>query len=112
LRIANVFHAGDGNIHPILLFDDRDPDEVKRVFMASHEILEECIAVGGSVTGEHGIGVEKMEFMPKLFSPEDLAAMVAIRNTFNPDSRCNPSKLLPGGAGCIEKKTPGRAASA
>ena len=107
LRIANVFHAGDGNIHPILLFDERDADQVKRVFLASHEILDECIAVGGSVTGEHGIGVEKMEFMPKLFSPEDLAAMVAIRNTFNPEGRCNPSKMLPGGAGCIERKTPG-----
>ena len=112
LRIANVFHAGDGNIHPILLFDERDADQVKRVFLASHEILDECIAVGGSVTGEHGIGVEKMEFMPKLFSPEDLAAMVAIRNTFNPEGRCNSSKLLPGGAGCIERKRPGRAASA
>jgi glycolate oxidase len=112
LRVANVFHAGDGNIHPILLFDERDPEQVKRVFLASHEILDECIAVGGSVTGEHGIGVEKMEFMPKLFSPEDLAAMVAIRQTFNPDSRCNPFKMLPGGAGCIERKTPGRAASA
>ena len=112
LRIANVFHAGDGNIHPILLFDDRDADQVKRVFLASHEILDECIAVGGSVTGEHGIGVEKMEFMPKLFTPADLAAMIAIRNTFNPENRCNPSKMLPGGAGCIERKTPGRAASA
>jgi glycolate oxidase len=112
LRVANVFHAGDGNIHPILLFDERDPEQVKRVFLASHEILDECIAVGGSVTGEHGIGVEKMEFMPKLFSPEDLAAMVAIRQTFNPDGLCNPSKMLPGGAGCIERKTPGRAASA
>ncbi len=112
LRIANVFHAGDGNIHPILLFDERDADQVKRVFLASHEILDECIAVGGSVTGEHGIGVEKMEFMPKLFSPEDLAAMVAIRNTFNPEGRCNPSKMLPGGAGCIETQDPGRAASA
>src|SRR6202012_3719586 len=78
LRIANVFHAGDGNIHPILLFDERDAEQVKRVLLASHEILDECIAVGGSVTGEHGIGVEKMEFMPKLFSPEDLAAMVSI----------------------------------
>jgi glycolate oxidase len=112
IRIANVFHAGDGNIHPVLLFDDSDSDEVKRVLAASHEILDECIAVGGSVTGEHGIGVEKMEFMPKLFSPEDLAAMVAIRATFNPDGRCNPSKMLPMGAGCIEKKSPGRAAPA
>ena len=112
LRIANVFHAGDGNIHPILLFDERDPDQVRRVLDASHEILEECIAVGGSVTGEHGIGVEKLEFMPKLFSPDDLAAMVALRNAFNPDGRCSPTKMLPGGAGCIERKSPGRMASA
>ena len=108
LRIANVFHAGDGNIHPILLFDERDQEQVKRVLLASHEILDKCIELGGSVTGEHGIGVEKMEFMPKLFSPEDLAAMVALRQTFNPDGRCNPSKMLPGGAGCIERSKPGR----
>jgi glycolate oxidase len=112
IRIANVFHAGDGNIHPILLFDERDRDQVARVLEASHEILDECIAVGGSVTGEHGIGVEKMEFMPRLFSPEDLAAMVALRDTFNPDRRCSPDKMLPGGAGCIERKSPGHHASA
>jgi glycolate oxidase len=112
LRIANVFHAGDGNIHPILLFDERDADQVKRVLQASHEILDECIALGGSVTGEHGIGVEKMEFMPRLFSPEDLAAMVALRKTFNPDGLCNPFKMLPGGAGCIERTRPRPAASA
>jgi glycolate oxidase len=112
LRIANVFHAGDGNIHPILLFDERDPDQVKRVLEASHEILDECIAVGGSVTGEHGIGVEKMEFMPRLFSPEDLAAMIALRDTFNPDRRCSPDKMLPGGGGCLERKSPGHHASA
>jgi glycolate oxidase len=112
LRVANVFHAGDGNIHPILLFDERDAEQVKRVLLASHEILDECIRLGGSVTGEHGIGVEKMEFMPKLFAPEDLAAMVALRDTFNPEGRCNPSKMLPGGAGCIERKSPGRRAPA
>jgi glycolate oxidase len=112
LKIANVFHAGDGNIHPILLFDERDPEQVKRVLLASHEILEECIAVGGSVTGEHGIGVEKMEFMPKLFSPEDLAAMIALRQTFNPDGRCSPDKMIPSGGGCIERKSPGHRASA
>ena len=112
LRIANVFHAGDGNIHPILLFDDRDPEQIKQVLEASHEILDECIASGGSVTGEHGIGVEKMSFMPKLFTPEDLAAMAAVRNVFNPDGRCSPHKLLPSGAGCIERKSPGRMASA
>lgn len=112
LRIANVFHAGDGNIHPILLFDERDPDQVKQVLLASHEILEECVNVGGSVTGEHGIGVEKMEFMPKLFTPEDLSAMETIRNTFNPEGNCSPSKMLPMGGGCIEKKSPGHHASA
>jgi len=85
---------------------------VRRVLLASHEILEECIAVGGSVTGEHGIGVEKMEFMPKLFSPEDLAAMIALRNTFNPLGNCSPEKMIPSGGGCIERKGPGHRASA
>src|SRR4051794_32631503 len=112
LRIANVFHAGDGNIHPILLFDERDPDQVRRVLEASHEILDECINVGGSVTGEHGIGVEKMSFMPRLFSPEDLATMVALRQAFNPGGLCSADKMIPGGAGCIERKSPGHRASA
>lgn len=112
IRIANVFHAGDGNIHPILLFDERDAEQVKRVLHASHEILDECIRVGGSVTGEHGIGVEKMAFMPKLFTPEDLAAMVAIRQSLNPDGRCSPSKMLPTGGHCIERSSPGHRASA
>src|SRR6202790_4652072 len=82
LRIANVFHAGDGNLHPILLFDERDADQVKRVMAASHEILEECIRVGGSVTGEHGIGVEKIDFMPLLFTPDDLSMMMRLRSAF------------------------------
>ncbi|MFO0960084.1 MAG: FAD-linked oxidase C-terminal domain-containing protein [Isosphaeraceae bacterium] len=112
LRIGNVFHAGDGNIHPILLFDERDPEEVERVLKASHEILEECVACGGSVTGEHGIGVEKISFMPRLFGPEDLAAMAAIRAAFNPEGRCSPDKMIPGGGGCLEKRSPGRHASA
>src|SRR5206468_4578355 len=102
LRTANVFHAGDGNIHPILLFDERDPDQVRRVLAASHEILEECIRVGGSVTGEHGIGVEKMALMTKHFSPQDLAAMVAIRSAFNPDGRRSPSEIFPTGGHCLE----------
>jgi glycolate oxidase len=112
IRIANVFHAGDGNIHPILLFDERDPGQVRRVLDASHEILDACIRLGGSVTGEHGIGVEKMSFMPRLFSAESLAAMGRIRAVFNPENRCSPDKLLPGGAGCLERKSPGRRASA
>jgi len=112
IRIANVFHAGDGNIHPILMFDERDPDQVRRVLDASHEILDECIRLGGSVTGEHGIGVEKMAMMPKLFTADDLAAMAAVRSAFNPENRCSPSKLLPTGGHCIERASPGRRASA
>ena len=112
LRIGNVFHAGDGNIHPIVLFDERDPKQVERALDASHQILDACIELGGSVTGEHGIGVEKLSFMPKLFAAEDLATMVQIRKVFNPDDRCSPRKMLPTGAGCIEKTHPGRHASA
>jgi glycolate oxidase len=111
LRICNVFHAGDGNLHPILLFDERDADQVRRVLAASHEILEECIQVGGSVTGEHGIGVEKIDFMPKLFSPEDLAMMLRLRSVFNPDGRCSPGKMLPTAGACIEPTKAGRKAA-
>src|SRR5438270_9663378 len=111
LRIANVFHAGDGNIHPILLFDERDPDQVKRVLAASHEILEECVRVGGSVTGEHGIGVEKIDFMPRLFTPEDLATMLRLPQAFTPDGRCSPRKMLPTAGACIEPSKAGRRAA-
>jgi glycolate oxidase len=111
LRIANVFHAGDGNIHPILLFDERNPDQVKRVLMASHEILEECLRCGGSVTGEHGIGVEKIDFMPKLFTPNDLAMMLRLRAAFNPEGRCSPAKLFPTAGACIEPSKAGRRAA-
>jgi glycolate oxidase len=110
IAIANVFHAGDGNIHPILLFDERDDDQTRRVLQASHEILEECIRCGGSVTGEHGIGVEKIDFMPLLFSPDDLAAMLKIREVFNPAGRCSPAKMFPGGARCVERTSAVRAA--
>jgi glycolate oxidase len=115
IRIVNVFHAGDGNIHPILLFDERDADQVRRVLEASDEILSKCIELGGSVTGEHGIGVEKISFMDKLFSPEDLAVMGLIRDCFNPTGRCSPGKMLPTSAGCgnehIPKAMPGRRAA-
>ena len=111
LRIANVFHAGDGNIHPILLFDERDPDQVRRVLHASNDILDECIRLGGSVTGEHGIGVEKIDFMPKLFAPEDLAMMLRLRNAFNPENRCSPQKMLPTAGACIEQSKVGRHAA-
>src|SRR5437867_4016601 len=116
LRVCNVFHAGDGNIHPILLFDERDADQVKRVLAASHEILTECIACGGSVTGEHGIGVEKIDLMPKLFSPEDLATMIRVRQAFNPTNRCSPAKMLPTAGACpepsrVSRAVPGRRAA-
>jgi len=111
IHIANVFHAGDGNIHPILLFDERDAAQVQRVLSASNEILEECIRLGGSVTGEHGIGVEKIDFMPKLFAPEDLAMMLRLRTAFNPDNRCSPHKLLPTAGACIEQSKVGRRAA-
>jgi glycolate oxidase len=108
VKIANVFHAGDGNIHPILLFDERDPDQVRRVLDASHDILNECIRLGGSVTGEHGIGVEKLDFMPKLFGPADLAMMVRLREAFNPNNLCSPHKLLPTAGACPEPSRVGQ----
>jgi glycolate oxidase len=112
IRIVNVFHAGDGNIHPILLFDERNPEQVQRVLQASNEILEECLACGGSVTGEHGIGVEKIHFMNKMFSETDLAAMKNLRDAFNPTNRLSPDKLLPTAGGCgMEQKKPGRRAA-
>ncbi|QDU60084.1 putative FAD-linked oxidoreductase [Planctomycetes bacterium Pan216] len=106
IRIANVFHAGDGNMHPILLFDERDAEQTQRVVDASHEILSECIRLGGSVTGEHGIGVEKIAFMDRLFTDDDLLAMRWTRAVFNPDNICNPAKLLPSGGHCAEVSLP------
>jgi glycolate oxidase len=111
LRIANVFHAGDGNIHPILLYDERDPDEVRRVLAAGAEILEACVALGGSITGEHGIGIEKVGQMPLIFSPEDLVAMQQVRAVFDPGRRCNPNKIFPTpGTACIDVRVPRRQA--
>jgi glycolate oxidase len=95
VRIVNVAHAGDGNVHPILLFDERDRDQVARVQAAGRDLLEECIACGGSVTAEHGVGVEKLAFMSRLFAPADLDAMRAVRRVFDPAGRLNPGKLIP-----------------
>jgi glycolate oxidase len=110
LRIANVFHAGDGNIHPILLYDERNADETERVIKAGQEILKACVDLGGSLTGEHGIGVEKRGQMPLIFSPEDLMVMSQIRSVFNPDNRCNPHKVIPTPQGCIDVRMPKRQA--
>ncbi|HEY3860691.1 MAG TPA: FAD-linked oxidase C-terminal domain-containing protein [Verrucomicrobiae bacterium] len=100
LRIPNVFHAGDGNIHPIILYDEREPDQVRRAVAAGNAILEKCIELGGSVTGEHGIGVEKIDFMEKQFTPDDLDAMRTLRSVFDPAGRCNPHKVFPGSKRC------------
>jgi glycolate oxidase len=102
LRIPNVFHAGDGNIHPLILYDERDPDQVKRALQAGHDILGKCIELGGSVTGEHGIGAEKIDFMAKQFSGDDLDAMQQLRRVFDPERRSNPHKMFPGAKRCAE----------
>jgi glycolate oxidase len=102
LRITNVFHAGDGNIHPLVLYDERDTDQVRRALLAGHDILQKCIDFGGSVTGEHGIGVEKIDFMEKQFTKDDLDAMRALRRVFDPEGRCNPHKMFPGSKRCSD----------
>jgi glycolate oxidase len=93
--VCNVFHAGDGNLHPLILFDPRDPKQMKASHDASTEIMEYCIKVGGSITGEHGVGSEKKHFMPALFSEDDLQVMITLRNAYNPDSILNPQKVIP-----------------
>ncbi len=108
LRIANVFHAGDGNIHPILLYDERDADEVQRVIAAGREILRACVDLGGSITGEHGIGVEKIGELPLIFSPHDLLVMQQLRAVFDPERRCNPGKIFPTPGACVEVSKPRR----
>lgn len=108
LRIGNVFHAGDGNIHPIILFDERDSDQVQRVLRAGDEILSACVALGGSITGEHGIGVEKIPQIGLLFSDDDLETMQRIRTVFDPHLRANPGKIFPTPRGCIENVRPRR----
>lgn len=100
LRAANVFHAGDGNLHPILLFDEKDPDQVRRVLKAGGAILDACLAVGGSITGEHGVGIEKLGHMARQFGPETLAAFARLKAAFDPEARFNPGKLLPDAKGC------------
>jgi glycolate oxidase len=102
LTISNIFHAGDGNMHPIILFDARKPGELERAQKAGEDILEYCIQVGGSITGEHGVGMEKMELMAVQFSPESLDAIARFKSLFDPACRLNPGKVLPTGRGCLE----------
>jgi glycolate oxidase len=95
LPIANLFHAGDGNLHPMILFDVREAGVMDRVLAAGKEILNACVAVGGSITGEHGVGMEKQGFMPLIFSVDDLAVMARVRSAVEPTGRFNPAKVLP-----------------
>lgn len=112
LRIVNVFHAGDGNLHPILLFDERNEGEVERVLAASGEILTECLDCGGSVTGEHGIGLEKLNFMSRMFTENDLDVMTRLRDALNSGGLLSPGKLLPTAGACgMEQVHPGRRAA-
>ncbi len=96
LGIANVFHAGDGNLHPLILYDGRVPGQLELAEECAGKILRKCIELGGSITGEHGVGMEKREYMPYQFSEDDLDVMVAIRRQFDPLEIANPGKMLPG----------------
>jgi len=100
LQVLNVFHAGDGNLHPLLVFDKREPGVMERVLAAGEEIVRASVAAGGVLSGEHGIGLEKRDFMPMMFGPADLAAQAAMRRAFDPDGLANPFKVLPSPAAC------------
>ena len=102
LRIANVFHAGDGNLHPLICFDSRFPEEVLRVKEAGRELMEVCVRVGGTITGEHGVGLDKRELLPLVFSEADMDAMLRVRAAFDPLGLCNPGKIVPMLRGCGE----------
>jgi len=102
LTISNIFHAGDGNMHPIILFDHHQPGELERAKAAGDEILRFCIAEGGSITGEHGVGMEKMELIGEQFSDDSMEMIRRFKALFDPACRLNPGKMLPTGKGCME----------
>jgi FAD/FMN-containing dehydrogenase len=102
IQVLNVFHAGDGNLHPLLVYDARVPGTTERVHAAGKEIVEASVAAGGALSGEHGIGLEKRDYMGLMFSEVDLAAQNALRCAFDPEMRANPGKVLPSPATCAE----------
>ena len=106
LTISNIFHAGDGNMHPIILFDARKPGDMEKAQRAGFDILEYCVSVGGAITGEHGIGMEKLDLMSKQFNEETLDLMRRLKRIFDPAQLFNPGKLLPTGKGCTEIRQP------
>jgi len=95
VTVCNVFHAGDGNLHPNIGYDANDPDESARVHAAMREIMQACVDAGGTITGEHGIGIDKLPYMNAIFSEESLSAMCALRQVFDPERRANPGKVVP-----------------
>ncbi len=102
LQLANVFHAGDGNLHPLICFDLRRGDDLERVRQAGREIMETCVRAGGSITGEHGVGLDKSVYLPLIFSEDDMHAMLRVRAAFDPSGLCNPGKIIPLPRGCGE----------
>ena len=102
LQLANVFHAGDGNLHPLICFDLRRGDDLERVRQAGREIMETCVRAGGSITGEHGVGLDKSVYLPLIFSEDDMDAMLRVRAAFDPSGLCNPGKIIPLPRGCGE----------
>jgi len=104
LAVGNVFHAGDGNLHPLLMYDRRERKQVEAVVAAGNAILEAAVALGGTISGEHGIGSEKRETLPLVYSADDLAAMARVRDVFDPARRFNPDKIFPASAGCAEAR--------
>ncbi|MGS0756162.1 FAD-linked oxidase C-terminal domain-containing protein [Roseateles sp. GG27B] len=102
LRCANVFHAGDGNLHPLILFDAKDPDQLRRCEEFGAEILETSVALGGTVTGEHGVGIEKLNSMCVQFSAEERAQMFGVKHAFDPAGLLNPGKVIPTLHRCAE----------
>jgi FAD/FMN-containing dehydrogenase len=95
VRVCNVFHAGDGNLHPNIAYNATDPDESARVHGAMSEIMQACIDAGGTITGEHGVGLDKLPYMERLFDAPSLDAMCRLRGVFDPDRRANPGKVVP-----------------
>lgn len=104
VRIANVFHAGDGNLHPLILFDSRVPGETEKAVKAGSEVLKACANVGGSITGEHGVGIEKRDEMRYIFTDEEIGVQLKVREVFNPHNLCNPDKIFPSPSRCGEVK--------
>ncbi|HXI25198.1 MAG TPA: FAD-linked oxidase C-terminal domain-containing protein, partial [Pyrinomonadaceae bacterium] len=104
IKLANVFHAGDGNLHPLICFDLRLGDDLERVRQAGREIMETCVRAGGSISGEHGVGLDKSSYLPLIFSEADMEAMLRVRAAFDPSGLCNPGKIIPLPRGCGEAR--------